>query len=1037
MCVLLITHKNLSMKKATIILRKKSWLMMLLLFMNLTVFAQNKTVTGKVTDSSNAPLSNVSVQVKGSGTGTVTDASGNFSINVPSASSTLVFSFTGMETQEIVVGDQTTIAVQMKGAVSNLNEVVVIGYGTARKSDLTGSVATVKSDKLLDRPAGNVSEALQGRVAGVDVSINTSAPGEAAKVRIRGISSINSSLDPLYVVDGVIGVNANLLNPNDIASLEVLKDASATAIYGARGANGVIIITTKRGINGKPRISYDAYVSRVSLQRHLEALDANEFMDVYNLAYANAQKYDSLGYAQGKYIANDPADFPNLFDENGKPRYNTNWESEVYKPAFSNNHQLSVQGGNDNTLYSLSLGYLDQNGLMIESWFKRYSARFTLDNTVNKWLKIGGSVSLVKSTERLVSDANGGLNVSRMVIEELPIIPIKYPDGTWGGNSDFPGMEGGSNPVNIAHNRYTLENILQSVGDVYVNFHLADGLDFKSDFGFNLNSQKNNFYSGRGLSSLSADQKGVATINNWTNTYWQSENYLTWNKTLRTNDKLTALVGLSWQKNYQEYMGQTTTGFIDDFWGWHNLGAGTIYNTPGSSDNQWTMNSYFARLTYSMNNKYLLTLTGRYDGSSKFGENNKYAFFPSAGLAWRVSQEDFLKGNPTISELKIRASYGVTGNQEIGTYNSIQLLGSGTTIFNGERQPTITRNSFGNPDLKWEHVNQYDAGIELGLFNNRINIVADYYHRTTKDLLLNAPIPWSSGLETVTTNIGSVENKGFEIALNTVNVRSRNLTWTTDINFTTNKNKILQLGTSNDDIYPGPWFLGETNILRVGWPIGTFWGYERLGTWSTKEAAEAASYNLKPGDIKWKDQNGDGKIDDADNVRLGQAYPGYTLNISNTFNYRNFDFTFDIRIVGNVNTVANFKHSTEDRQAIANSLKTVLGAWTPDNQDSHIAQVRYYGSFYQTHIDSWWVEDGSFVRGQNFVLGYSLPSKIVDRWNINRLRFYVSAQNLFLISDYTGYDPEVLTFGGQLTQNQDFFPYPRPRVFNVGVNLSF
>lgn len=1026
------------MKEATNLMRRKSWLLLLMLFMSsIAAFSQSKTVSGKVTDTANAPLSNVSVQVKGGGGGTVTDATGNFSLNVPSTASVLVFSYTGMESQEVVVGEQTTIAVQLKAMAGNLNEVVVIGYGTARKSDLTGSVATVKSEKLLDRPVANVSQALQGRVPGVDVSINSSAPGEAAKVRIRGISSINSSLDPLYVVDGVIGVNANLLNPNDIASVEVLKDASATAIYGARGANGVILITTKRGVKGTPRVSYDAYISHNSLQRHLEALDANEFMQVYNLAYANAEKYDSLGFAQGKYVPNNPADFPKLFDANGNPLYNTNWESEIYKPSLSHNHQLSVQGGNDKTLYSLSLGYFDQNGLMIESWFKRYSARFTIDNQVNKWLKIGGSMSFVKSTQRVVSDANGGLNVSRMVIEALPIIPIKYPDGTWGGNSDFPGMEGGSNPVNIAKNRYTLVNILQTVGDAYATFHLADGLDFKSDFGFNLNSQKNNFYSGRGLSSLSADQKGVASISNWMRTYWQSENYLTYNKKVRSNDNLTALVGLSWQKNYQEYSSSTATGFIDDFWGWHNLGAGTIYNPPASNDDQWTMNSYFARFTYSLENKYLLTLTGRYDGSSKFGVNNKYAFFPSAGLAWRVSQEEFLKNSNLISDLKVRASYGVTGNQEIGTYNSIQLLGSGTTIFNGERQPTITRNSFGNPDLRWERVNQFDVGIELSLLSNRINIVADYYNRTTKDLLLNAPIPWSTGLSSVYENIGSVRNTGFEFALNTVNIKGRDFTWSSDINLALNKNKILQLGSSNDDIYPGPWFLGQTNILRVGWPIGTFWGYERLGTWGTKDAAEAATYNLKPGDIRWKDQNNDGKIDDADNVRLGQAYPKYTLNIGNTFNYKDFDFTFDIRIVGGVNTVANFKHSTEDRQAIANSLKTVLGAWTPENQNSNIAEVRYYGSFYQTHIDSWWVEDGSFIRGQNFVLGYSLPAKLVDKWNINRLRFYVSAQNLFLVSDYTGYDPEVLTFDGQLTQNQDFFPYPRPRVVNLGLNLNF
>ncbi len=1025
------------MKKAPPFVLRTTMQILLLLFINLISFSQARTVTGKVTDSSNAPLANVSVQVKGTGTGTTTDLNGNFSLSVPSTASVLVFSYTGMERQEITVGDQSTISVQLKAAGGTLNEVVVIGYGTARKSDLTGSVATVRSENLLDKPVQNVSQALQGKVPGVDVSVNTSAPGEAAKVHIRGISSINSSLDPLYVVDGVIGVDANILNPNDIASLEVLKDASATAIYGARGANGVIIITTKRGIKGQSRISYDAYVSHSSLQRHLRALNSDEFMYVNDLAYKNAQKYDSLGYAQGKYVPNNPLDFPSLFDANGKPLYNTNWEDEVYKPTYSQSHALTLQGGTDKLLYSLSLGYLDQNGIMIESWFKRYSARFTLDNDVNKWLRIGGSISLVKSKERLVSDANGGLNVSRMVIEELPIIPVKYPDGTWGGNSDFPGMEGGSNPVNIAKNRYTMENIVQSTGDVYATIHIIPGLDFKSDFGFNLNSQKNNFYSGRGLHSLSFDQKGVASIDTWNRTYWQSENYLTWNKQISRNQKLTALLGLSWQKNYYEWSYAEAENFIDDYWGWHNLGAGSLYNPPGSYDEQWTMNSYFARFTYNISDKYLFTLTGRYDGSSKFGENNKYAFFPSAGIGWRISQEDFLKDNNVISNLKIRGSIGSTGNQEIGTYNSIQLLGSGTTIFGEERQPTVSRQSFGNPNLKWERVNQYDVGLELGLLNNRINLNADFYHRETKDLLLQAPIPWSSGLESVTQNIGSLQNVGVELALNTQNIKSRSLTWSTDVNFSANRNKILHLGAKNDDIFPGPWFLGETNILRVGWPIGTFWGYIREGTWSTKEAAEAAKYDLKPGDLKWADLNHNGQIDDSDNTRLGQAYPKWTMDVVNTITFKNFDFSFDIRFVDGVNTVANFHHSTEDRQGIANSLKTVLGAWTPENQNSNIAEIRYYGSFYQTHIDSWWVEDGSFIRGQNFVLGYTLPQKLVDRWNIARLRFYVSAQNLFLITDYTGYDPEVLTFGGQLTQNQDFFPYPHPRVFNLGVNLSF
>ncbi len=1019
----------------------------LLLFLSQFAEAQTRTITGRITDSVGAPLSNVSVQVKGTNTGTFTDANGNYNLSVTSSNPRLVFSYTGMQAQEVSAGSQTTINTQLLSSSAALGEVVVIGYGTARKSDLTGAVATVKGEKLLDRPVTNVSQALQGRVPGVEVSFNTNAPGEAARVRIRGISSINSSLDPLYVVDGVIGVDANSLNPNDIASVEVLKDASATAIYGARGANGVIIITTRRGIKGASRISYDTYVTVNTLQRHLKALNAQEFMDVYNLAYKNAQKYDSAGFAQGKYKANDPLKFPKLFDANGRPLYNTNWEKEVYRPSFSNNHQLTLQGGSEKSTYSLSLGYLDQNGLMIQSWFKRYSARFTVDNDVNKWLRIGGSISLVKSTERLVSDANGGLNVSRMVIEGIPIIPIKYPDGTWGGNSDFPGMEGGSNPVNIATNRYTLIDRIRTLGNVYALFHITKDLDFKSDFGFDLNPQKNNFYSGRELSSLSLNERGVASINNWMRTYWQSENYLTWNKQVNSNQKLTALLGLSWQKNYQEYQGASVSNFIDDYWQWHNLGAGTGDRGIGSSDETWAMNSYFARMTYNISDKYLFTVTGRYDGSSRFGQNNKFAFFPSAGAAWNISNEDFLKNSAAISNLKLRASIGSTGNQEIGTYRSFQLLGSGNTLFDGQRQPTISRGSFGNQDLKWEHVNQVDVGVELGLFN-RINITADYYHRVTKDMLLDAPIPWTSGLSNVTQNIGSLQNTGVELALNTQIMRSKGFTWTTDVNLTINKNKILQLGINNDDIFPGPWFLGQTNILRVGWPIGTFWGYIREGVWGTKEAGEAAKYNLKPGDIKWKDINGrdekgkltgvpDGKIDDADNTRLGQAYPKYTMNLTNTINFKNFDFTFDLRYVGGVNTVSNFMHSTEDRQAIANSLATVVGAWTPENQNSKIAEVRYYGSFYQTHIDSWWVQDGSFIRGQNFVLGYTLPANTTSRWNINRLRFYVSAQNLFVITKYTGYDPEVTTFGGQLTQNQDFFPYPRPMVLNAGLNLSF
>lgn len=1000
------------------------------------------SITGKVFNDKNEPLSGVSVLEKGTNNGVSTGTNGSFSIEVSSSKAVLVFSYVGFKNTEVAVSDAGRLQnLVLTPDVSTMNDVVVIGYGTARKSDLTGAVSVIKADKLLDKPVANVTQALQGKVAGVDVSINNNAPGAGAKVRVRGLGSINSSLDPLYVVDGVAGVDGNSINPNDIASLEVLKDASSTAIYGARGANGVIMITTKRGRSGGTRTTYDGNVNMAQLSRHLPVLDANEFVQVYNQSFANGQKFDPLGGVWAPSKALNHTNFPLLFDASDKPLYNTNWESEVYKQAYSQNQQLNFQGGSDKTLFSVSMGYLDQNGIMIKSGFKRYSARITLDNDVNKWLKIGGSLSLIKSRQKVVSDGNGGLNVPRMVSEEVPILPVKYPDGTWAGNFDIAGLEGGPNPVHIANNRYTLVNLNQTLGNTYMLFHITKDLDFKSDFGFNINNQKNNFYSAQDLRNLSADQGGVANLNSYFNTYWQSENYLTWNKQVRRNHKMTALLGASWQKYGQERMRAETQNFIDDIFQWDYLQAGSVRSASESQDYQWSMNSYFARVTYNISNKYLFTATGRYDGSSKFGKNNKYAFFPSVGAAWRISEEDFLKGNSKISDLKLRASYGTSGNQEIGQYQSIAQRQPSTTVYGGALQSTLIPSYLGNPDLKWEISQQLDAGLELGLFSNRITLNADFYSRTTKDLLLQAPIPWSAGMNNnfVYINVGSVRNTGFELNLNTVNIQTKDLTWSTNIIFATNKNKILKLKDGNADIFPGPNFLGQTNILRVGESIGSFWGRTRLGTYSDKEAVLAATQNLKPGDRKYL-LNADG----SENYSIiGRAYPKWTANFNSTLNYKNWDFSFDIRFVQGVNTAGTFKHSTEDRQTIANSLKTVLNAWTPTNQNTMISQVRNYKFAQDSKFDTWWVEDGSFIRGQNFILGYSLPASMLNRYKVNRLRFYVSVQNLFISTKYSGYDPEVDTYNtsyganGSFSQNLDFFSYPRPRVWNAGVTLNF
>ncbi|MDB5147480.1 MAG: SusC/RagA family TonB-linked outer membrane protein, partial [Mucilaginibacter sp.] len=665
------------------------------------------------------------------------------------------------------------------------------------------------------------------------------------------------------------------------------------------------------------------------------------------------------------------------------------------------------------------------------------------DNDLRDWLKVGGSINLISSRQRLVTDGNGGLNVPRDVSEEVPIVPVKYPDGTWAGNYDIAGLEGAPNPVQVANERYTLNNNLQMLGNIYSLFHITKELDFKTDFGYNLSAQKNNFYSAGDLPHLSQDQGGVANVNAYSNYYWQTENYLTWNKKINDRQRLTALLGISFQQQGYSRVRSETQNFIDDIFQYHYEQAGSVRSANETQDEKSSLSSYYARLTYNLDEKYLFTATGRYDGSSRFGVNNKYAFFPSVGAAWRVSQEDFLKDNRTISNLKLRASYGTSGNQEIGNYRSLAQIQPSTTVLGGAAQSTLLPSYIGNPNLKWERSVQFDAGVELGLLHDRVSLNLDYYNRTTKDLLLQAPIPWSAG-ETnanVYKNVGSVRNSGVEISLNTLNVKTTDFEWSTNFIFTSNKNKVLKLNDNGADIFPGPNFLGQNFVIRVGQPIGSFYGMTRLGTYgdSPAEVAEAAKHSLKPGDRKYI-YNPDGSNYYS---IIGNAYPKWTGTFSSSFRYKAFDLSFDIRFVQGVNTAANFKHSTEDRQTLSNSLATVLNGWTPNNQNTYISQVRNYKFAQDSHFDTWWVEDGSFIRGQNFTLGYTLPQPVIKKLGINRFRIYASVQNLFIITKYTGYDPEVDTFNssygsnGSFSQNLDFFSNPRPRVWNLGLQVTF
>ncbi|HEY0176030.1 MAG TPA: SusC/RagA family TonB-linked outer membrane protein, partial [Pedobacter sp.] len=644
------------------------------------ITVQQQQVQGTVKDEQGQPLPGVSVKIKNAPGGTITDASGKFALALTDPKAILVFSSIGFSTQEIAVNGQSSLAITLRTESKTLSSVVVIGYGSQRKSDLTGSVVAVKSESLAQRPATNVEQQLSGKVSGVNVSTNSGRPGGNTNIIIRGANSVNSNNNPLYVVDGVILSNGvtdvspiSYLSPNDIESMNVLKDASATAIYGARGANGVILITTKRGNQNGGQINYNSYVSVSTMARKLDVLNSQEFMQVQDNSYRNAAKYDPVGFASGKY--RDPAairkSLPLLFDASGNPLYDTDWQKEASRNAFSQNHNLSLTGGNPETTYGVFMNYANENGILRESYLKRYSGRFVFDSQVKKWMKAGGTLTFNNVEDNRVDGVTGGLNVTRMLVETLPIIPVTMPDGSYGTNALYPDMEGGENPVNLEKNRKDLLKTQTVTGNVYANINILKDLEFRSTLGINVVNQQGDLYSGRFLRQLSADYQGEADIRNNRTNYWQSENYLTYNKKINENHSLNALLGISWQHSDALNSNAGTRGFTDDFYQYYNLGAGSQHLAPTSDYQKYTFNSYFGRINYTFKNRYLFTLTDRIDGSSRFGSGYKYGNFPSGAFAWRASEEDFLRGSKTISNLKLRTSYGLTGNSEIGQYRSL------------------------------------------------------------------------------------------------------------------------------------------------------------------------------------------------------------------------------------------------------------------------------------------------------------------------------------------------------------------------------
>ena len=1021
--------------------------------------AIGQTVKGKVTDERGEALIGVNIIVKETSKGTTTDLDGMYSIEVAGPNSVLTFTYIGYEPKDVVVNNQTVINVTLSPDSKVLSEVVVIGYGTQRKSDLTGSVSSVKENELLERPSPSLNQALAGRMAGVQVNNNSGRPGGRTTVRVRGFSSINSSNNPLYVVDGVMlpqGTqnqfsNAiDYINPNDIVSVEVLKDASSTAIYGARGANGVILITTKKGKAGEGLVTYNVDMSvNTTGPNKPDVLNSAEYIAVEDLAWRNMEKYDPAGWKAGKWAYLNPKlrrTDPRVWNADGSPKFDTDWFKESTQAKLSQNHQLGFNGGNERTQYAFSMGYRDDQGLIKTTYMKRYSGRFTIDDQIKPWLKVGGTLSYNNQSERL-SDVNDA--VSRQIVEDFPFLPVKYEDGTYANNRDFPFAEGTFSSVHRLYGRQFILNTQTTLGSFYANIKLAEGLEFRSVAGVNIQTQENNQSQTR---TLAIANRGEASVSNRKETFWSLENYLTYNKSINKIHNINALLGVSWQQTDIFGISGNSRTFATDYFGFNNLGAAGVIGGVGSDASQFSFNSYFGRVNYSLKNKYLVTVTGRSDGSSKFGANEKFAFFPSGALAWRISEEDFLKGNSVISNLKLRTSYGLTGNSEIPAYSSLSLLSSNYATVIGDARVSGTGISrLANPNLQWEKTAQTDIGVELGLFNNRLNVELDYYYRLTTDMLLDAPVPSTSGYTTIRRNVGSMENQGLEFSLNATIADRGKFQWTSFFNISANRNKVLTLATPSDIFnVGGPNFTNPTNIIRIGEPVGSFWGLTRLGIWSEAERDQAAKFTsyrngltILPGDIKYKDVNGDFAITDADRSIIGNGSPDFWGTLSNTFRFGNLDLTLDLQYsYGNDVMLMNL-HPSEDRQALANSYSSVLNAWTPTNQNTMIAEVRDTRAGYVTNVDTWWIKDGSFLRGRNLLLGYNFPAETLSKLRLSKLRVYASAQNFFLIvSDKIIGDPEVTPTnqgGGNsaFSQGMIWHNYPKPTVLLIGAQVAF
>lgn len=998
---------------------------------------QDNKVTGKVADSSGATLPGVSVVVKGTNKGVITDGNGVYSLTTIPENATLVFSFVGMKSQEIKVGGQSTLNVMLVDETIGLEEVIAIGYGTVKKSDLTGSVSSIKTGELQQTPMTSIDQGLVGRASGVQVTQTSGMPGAVASIRVRGSSSIQGGNEPLYVIDGFpvysgtgfgnTGGSAQLsglstVNPNDIESIEILKDAAATSIYGARAANGVVLITTKAGKKGRDIVSFEANYGIQNVARKIDLMDAQQYAALVNEAYTN----DKL---------TAPYDASKL-TEIAKLGRGTDWQSEIYRLGRTRNYQLTLSGGDDKTTYSISGNYFDQQGIIINSDFKRYSTRLNFDRKISDKFKIGTHFSISHTINNAVATDVGGLTgVVFGAMEMSPILPV-YKDVATRTYTEMntPGILL-PNPVASAKEQIFNNATSRLLADFYGEWKIIDGLVAKVTLGADVVYDKSNQYTPSTIYESMGKSTARVGVNRSIN--WLNENTINWTKTYNDVHSFNVLGGFTLQQSNFENVLASSSSFVNEVLKYNNLSAGSLYNQPGSAATQWNLMSYLTRINYTLMNRYLFSLNSRIDGSSRFGSNNKYGFFPSGSVGWRISEEKFMESlKNTISNLKLRGSYGFTGNTEIGVYESLATLGNTSWIIGKQLVTGFYPNKIPNPDLKWERTGQLDVGLDLGLFENRVRFTTDYYRKKTTDLIYNVSIPSTSGYQTMLTNIGSVENKGLEFSIESDNFTG-NFRWNTSFNISFNKNKVLELGGEPYKEIPDASYLGSFRRLVVGQPLGVFYGYRFDGIFQNTDETAAQISSASPigvGLRRYKDLNGDKKVDAAnDREILGDANPDFFGGLTNTFTYKGLELNVFFQYCYG-NKIFNYNAiDLETPTGGQNAYAEVVNRWTPTNPSNTIPKANTNRAVV---VSDRWVEDGSYLKLKTLSLSYNFPN--LKYKYAHNLKVYLTGQNLITWTNYRGYDPEVSFRGASTLQaGEDNAGYPQSRTYMVGVKLDF